>query len=237
MNDFALAIAGSLALTGFHALTPLLEHVPERQRAPLTSVSGGAGLAYVFLYLLFELATDGAPKIHALVPLGPAPLETLFILLLGAITVTYVLQVQLEKTSDPRDDHHGFALLFMTYNFLAGAGLVEEARGGALNLAFYVTAIGLHLLFNDLFLLHLCHSAHTWRWRSALAAAPLLGCTLAAGLGLPSGALYGMLALVAGGTIINVLRHELPDLRSFHPYAFIGGVVGYAALIFATWRF
>lgn len=237
MNHLALAITGSLALAGFHVLILFLKNLPDRYRATLASVSGGVGLTYVFLYLLFELATEGAPKIHALAPLGPEPLATLFVLLLSALSATYVVQLQFEKTPSPRDDHRGFALLFLTYNFLAGVGVVEEATWGALNLAFYVTTIGFHLLFNDLFLLDHYPTAHTSRWRSALGAAPVLGCGLAAGFDIPVGALYVSIALVAGGTITNVLRRELPELRSFRPIAFIAGVVGYAALIFAGWRF
>jgi hypothetical protein len=54
---------------------------------------------------------------------------------------------------------------------------------------------------------------------------------------IPAGALYGSLALVAGGTITNAFRSELPQRRSFRAIAFIAGVAGYGALIFATWRF
>lgn len=237
MNHLVLAMTGSLALAGFHVLTLFLKDLPARYRATLTSVSGGAGLAYVFLYLSFELATEGAPKIHALMPLGPEPLATLFVLLLGALSATYILQLEFERTPSPHDDHRGFALLFLAYNFLAGTGVVEEATWGARNLAFYVTAIGLHLLFNDLFLQHRYPVAHTSRWRSALGAAPVLGCGLAAGFNIPAGALYGSLALVADGTITDAFRNELPERRSFRAIAFIAGVAGYGALIFATWRF
>jgi hypothetical protein len=237
VNPLFLAIVGSLALAGFHVLSVLFRDLPARHRAILTSVSGGAGLAYVFLYLLFELVSEGAAKLHALVPLGPEPLATLFLLLLSALSVTHILQMQLEKTPSLQDDHRGFALLFLAYNLLAGAGVVEEATWGIQNLVFYVTAIGFHLLFNDLFLLHRFPAHHSWRWRSALGAAPVLGCGLAAGFGLPAGALYASLALLAGGTITNAFRSELPEQRSFRPIAFAAGVVGYGAVIFATWRF
>jgi uncharacterized NAD-dependent epimerase/dehydratase family protein len=88
---------------------------------------------------------------------------------------------------------------------------VEEAHGGLLNLGFYVTASGLHLLFNDIFLLRLCPSAHHWRRRAALAATPVIGCALATGFARREGVLYVMLALIAGNTVITVGRHELPN--------------------------
>lgn len=237
MPELTIAFTASLLLGGFHLLAPALERVPARYRAPLASFSGGAGLAYVFLYLLFELVTEGAEKIHALVALGPAPVETLFILLLGAFIASYVVQVQLEKTAERRDDHRGYAILFLTYNLLAGAGLREEATWGAINVALYVVAIGLHLLFNDRFLLHLDPQAHSWRWRGLLAIMPAVGCAAVVALDVSVGVLYAMLALVAGGTIINVVRQELPEVKLFRPLSFVGGAVLYALLIFAAWRF
>ncbi|HJV49822.1 MAG TPA: hypothetical protein VJ652_00070 [Noviherbaspirillum sp.] len=236
MGETAAALAGSLALASAYALSPAIVRLPRRYLASLDSFIGGTGLAYVLLYLLFGLTKYGAPKIHALLPLGPEPLETLFILLLGALSASYLLQVHLEQSPSLRDDYLGNVVLFLAYNFLAGAGVVEEAHAGLLNLFFYVTALGLHLLFNDIFLAHLCPDAHHWRWRAALAAMPVIGCALAAGVALPEGVLYGMLALIAGSTVINVVRHELPGPKNFRPAAFFAGVVIYAALIVATWR-
>jgi hypothetical protein len=237
MSEIPAALVGSLALAGVHALSPTIAHLPRRYRALSSSVSGGVGLAYVFLYLLFELAKYGAPKIHAAWRLGPDPLESLFVLLLAALSLTFLLQARFEASPDRRDDHLGNALLFVAYNGLAGTGVVEEARAGTLNLVFYVTALGLHLLSNDVFLSHLWPAAPHGRWRIALAAAPVAGCLLAAGFALSEGVLYTLLALIAGGTIMNVLRHELPNARDVRPAAFVFGVVVYAGLIIGTWRF
>jgi hypothetical protein len=231
-----LAIAGSLVLALAHALTMPLERIPSRYGVWLGSLAGGVGLAYVFLYLLFELVTAGAGPIHGVLPIGNEPLQALFLLLLAGLSVAYVLQIRLLQTPDPADDHRGYACFFIVYNLLAGAGVAEEARWGALNLSFYVVALGLHLLFNDRFLLHLSPRSHTGRWRVALAAAPVLGCVLAVGLNPPDSVLYGLLTLVAGGTIINVMRLELPAPEKFHPWAFLAGVIGYAALMVINWR-
>lgn len=100
-----------------------------------------------------------------------------------------------------------------------------------------MVAIGIHLLFNDLFLLHRYPTDHTLARRSALGIAPVCGFALAAAFGLPAGLLYIALAMVAGGTLVNVLRRELPETWNLRPFAFTAGVVVYAALIFATWRF
>lgn len=235
--DASLALAGSLALGSPHVLSPLLARTPARYLASLQNFAGGAGLAYVFLYLLFELARFGAPKIHAVLPLGPDPLETLFLVMLLALLATYLLQAYLQACGRPAREHAGFAALLCTYNFLAGGGVAEEARGGGLNLVFYVTALGMHLLFNDLFLSHLAPAVHGWRWRLLLAGAPVVGCALALADVLGEGAQYLMLAALAGGTVVNVVRHELPSPREVRPLAFLAGAAVYAGLIVATWRF
>lgn len=237
MLEILIAAAGALVLAGVHVLTPVLDRLSSRAQAALASFAGGAGLAYVTLYLLYELAYEGAEKIHELLPLGPAPLESLFILLLVALALNYVIQMQLQQTPDRADDHAGHALLFLLYNFLAGGAVVEEARWGILNLGFYVTALGMHILFNDVFLHHVCASAHTWRWRVALAGSPLLGFAFVVAFNVPDALLYLMLAYVAGGTIINVLRLELPEVERFRPWPFIAGIVTYAVVVLGTWRF
>jgi hypothetical protein len=236
VGTIAAALLGSFVLAAVHALAPLVARLPERYLVQVASFSGGAGLAYVFLYQLFELAKFGAPKIHALLPLGPEPLETLFILLLGALLANYLMQVVLESNPRQQDRYTGLAVSFLVYNFLAGGGLVDEART-ALNLAFYVSALGLHLLFNDLFLSHMGNPAGHRCWRLALAAMPVAGCALAAAGLLSDPVQYAMLAVIAGGTLINVFRYELPGPQAVKVLPLVGGALVYAALIIATWRF
>lgn len=234
MGELA-AVAGSVLLALVHLLTPRLARLSPARLTALASFSGGAGLAYVFLYLLFELVRFGAAKIHQLLPLTPEPLETLFLFLLCAVAGLYLVQAMLESSPHRRDDYVGSALLFVVYNFLTGAGLLEEAHGGLLNLAFYLVAIGMHLLFNDQFLLHLGGTPRA-RWRIALAIAPVAGCILSIVATVGDGVLYLALTVIAGSTIINVVRHELPGAHR-RPGFFVSGVLLYAALIFATWRF
>ena len=228
---------GSLMLAGIHAFTSVLNRIPERHQAQIESISGGVGLAYVFLYLLFELVRDGAPLVHALLPIGPEPVESLAILLAASVCGAYLLQTQLERTTHVSGQHRALAAFFVAYNFLAGAGLVEEARWGALNVAIYVAAVGLHLLCNERLLIHLYGRAHGPSWRTTFAAAPVLGFMIAAGFRPPESALYVVLTVVAGATIINVVRRELPGALRIRPFPFLLGFVGYGSLILAKWRF
>lgn len=237
MNTIVLALLGSLTLAGIHAFTSVLNRVPERRQAAIESISGGVSLTYVFLYLLFELVRDGAPLVHDVLPLGPEPLESLAILLAASVAVAYLLQAHLERTAHLSDQYRALAAFFIAYNFLAGAGLAEEARWGALNIAIYVAAVGLHMLCNERLLVHLYGRTHGRFWRGTLAAAPVLGFGIATGFRLPESALYVVLTVVAGATIINVVRRELPGAHHVRPFLFLMGSVGYGFLILAKWRF
>lgn len=232
-----LALAASLLLAGVHLLPPALDRLPGRVQAMLGSLAGGIGLAYVFLYLLFELAKDGSAWLHTVLPIVRDPLETIFLVLWGAIVAAYLLYAWVARSPSQRDDHHVLAAFLGVYNLVAGAAVVEEARWGALNLGVYALALGLHLLFNDRHLQHLCPAAHTPAWRAMLAIAPVAGCALTLALSPPVGLGYLLLTLVAGFTIISVFRQELPDPQHVNLPAFLAGTCGYALLILATWRF
>jgi hypothetical protein len=187
--------------------------------------------------LLFELVRDGAPLVHDLLPLGPEPIESLAILLAASVGGAYLLQTHLERTTHLSGQHRALAAFFVAYNFLAGAGLAEEAHWGVLNSAIYVAAVGMHMLCNERLLIHLYGSAHGRSWRATLAAAPFLGFAIAAGFRPPQSVLYATLTVVAGATVINVVRRELPGALRLRAFPFLLGFVGYGSLILAKWRF
>jgi hypothetical protein len=66
---------------------------------------------------------------------------------------------------------------------------------------------------------------------------PVAGCALAAAGLLSDPVQYAMLAVIAGGTLINVFRYELPGPQAVKVLPLVGGALVYAALIIATWRF
>lgn len=67
------------------------------------------------------------------------------------------------------------------------------------------------------------------RW--FLAAAVLGGSRLSQLTDVPETALMAVLALLAGGAVLNVLKEELPDRRGSRFSAFVLGTVGYAAVL------
>lgn len=233
---WALAIAGSLALVSAHAVTRLMKSSSRRNQALVGSIVGGVGLSYVFLYLLFRLAKYGGAAIHGLLPLGPDALETMFMVLLAAVASAYVLQIHLLRRPGCALNYAATATYWILYGMLAGGALVEEAQRGWFRLGLYVIAIGCHLGINDWFLSNLCPERHRGPWRVTLVVAPMIGCLAVLGLAVPPGVLYLLLTLVAGLTIINTIRLELPDPPAFRTSGFLAGLLLYAMLIISTWQ-
>ena len=98
----------------------------------------------------------------------------------------------------------------------------------------FVVALGLHFLVND----HALVEHHGDRYRSRgrwwLVGGLLVGWAVgsAPSIRLPDVILALALSYIAGGTILNILRHELPDTdRSADVGAFVLGAAGYTALL------
>ncbi|MBA4264768.1 MAG: hypothetical protein C0453_06785 [Comamonadaceae bacterium] len=120
---------------------------------------------------------------------------------------------------------------FTVYNALIGHLLVEQARRGMGPLILLTAAMALHFLVNDHALRehHQLRYHHTGRW--VLSAAVLLG--TGAGLvgAVPSLAVSLLVAFLAGGVVLNVLKEELPAANESSFGAFLLGMVAYATLL------
>jgi zinc transporter ZupT len=141
------------------------------------------------------------------------------------------------QTGDGSDQQTGAATFWLSmsgftmYNALIGYLLVEEAARGWGQLLLLTLAMALHFLVNDYALRehHQARYRRTGRW--VLSAAVLLG----TGLGLvgtvPPLVVSLLVAVLAGGVVLNVLKEELPAARESSFGAFLLGVVGYTALL------
>lgn len=126
---------------------------------------------------------------------------------------------------------------FTLYNALVGYLLLHregEERGGAVaweSLVLFTLAMGLHFLVNDFGLRdHYQHRYQRYgRW--LLSGAVLAGWAVGAMTPLHPLVIAVLVAFLAGGVVLNVVKEELPEERESRWWAFALGAAGYAGLL------
>ena len=237
MPDLWPAIAVSV-FVAIHVSGYRLRWLAHAPRSIWLSLAGGSSVAYVFLHLLPELA-QGQRALEGAMPgeLVSGLEKHIYLLALAGLTLFYGLErlasgSRLKTQEGAQATGTGvFALhiaSFASYNFLIGYLLVHGERS---DLFFYATAMGLHFLVNDNALRehHKARYDRLGRW--LLAAAVLAGWALGNQLEIAEVWVQVLIALLAGGIILNVMKEELPSERASRFWAFFLGAAAYGALI------
>lgn len=231
------------ALVGVHLLWGRLALPGGPPRSSWLSAAGGVSVAYVFLHLMPELhegqhTLGEAASMAWLVRLGDSGI---YLVALVGLTVFHGLERlamrsrAASRAGGAADRTRGriFAVhvaAFALYNLVIGYLLVH---GGSDNLVLYAAAMALHFIIND----HALREHHKERYdrvgRPVLAAAVLVGWLAAQWLHAGAAAVLLLVALLAGGVILNVLKEELPERRESRFSAFLVGAAGYGALLLA----
>ena len=117
---------------------------------------------------------------------------------------------------------------------LIGYLLVHRIEETFEALALFTLAMALHFVVNDFGLRDHHREAYTRVGRWILAAALFVGVGLAFAAPVPEAAIAVILAFIAGGVVLNVLKEELPEDRQSRFTAFAAGAAIYAALLLAV---
>lgn len=228
-----LSFLAALAFAFSHLFAGELRFLEGVPRSRWLSVAGGVSVAYVFLHLLPEL-NEGQRALEA--HLAFVEHRAYLVALLG-LTVFYGLERaalasrQEGKGGEDAANSGVFWLhvvSYSLYNALIGYLLLHREEAGLL---WYSVAIGLHFVVTDFGLRehHKRRYHTTGRW--LLAAAVLAGWGLGLASDVSDAVITGLLAFLAGGVVLNVLKEELPEERRSRFWAFALGVLGYAALL------
>lgn len=230
----AVALLVAVAIAAVHLLAPRLWAAAERPRSPVLSCAGGVSVAFVFVHLLPELSR-AQDEVGDAVGLLPYLERHVYLLALLGLVVFYGL----EGLSRP--DAGGVAgggiaaaasfAVFGAYNAVIGYLLVEQAGDGALRVALFGLAMGLHLLVIDEALREQHRDAHARAGRYLLAAGVLLGWSTGLLTEVAPATLGLAIAFLAGGIVLNVLKQELPAERQSRFGFFALGVGAYSALL------
>ncbi len=216
----------------------MLDGIP---RSVWLSLAGGASVAYVFVHILPELA-QGQEAMRQASPSGMLWLEHhVYLIAMLGLAAFYGLERAAQTFRGNRSRQAAgvsifwiHVLAFGLYNTLIGYLLLHREQGGLASLAFYTLAFALHFIVND----HSLREQHQerydrvgrWTLSVAIAAGWLIGLVVDAS----EATLAAAFALLAGGTILNVLKEELPEERRSRFWAFAAGMLLYTALLLAV---
>ncbi|MFC6992616.1 hypothetical protein ACFQH3_13205 [Haladaptatus sp. GCM10025707] len=120
---------------------------------------------------------------------------------------------------------------FTVYNLLIGYLLFHREETGFVNLVLYFIAMALHLVVNDVGLRELHERAYDHIGKWLVATGVIVGGVIGALSAVPSILVSLLLAFIAGGVILNVIKEELPDERQSRFWAFAVGAGLYTALM------
>ena len=244
-----------------HVAAPALRGLHGVPRSIWLSMAGGASVSYVFVLLLPELArgqehigrvVGGTGAAHG----SPLVGKHVYLIALAGFAVYHGVDTVASRSRSQsgerrtaasqtgRAEHGGAAETiagsgafwfhmagFAVYNAVIGHVLTSREQLGRASLAFFALAIALHFLVTDVSLSE--HHGHRYRsvgrWLLVLALGS--GAATAALADLSDAVVAGMVAFLAGGIILNVIKEELPSQRRSRFWAFAAGTVGYTLLL------
>ena len=237
-----LSVAAGLLLALVHLSAHRLRALDGTPRSRWLSAAGGASVAYVFLHLLPEIAAAR----EDLSDLGVLEEELAWTLALVGLVAFYALEALVRRKRRDADPamHAGRATAtgafwlhlgsFAIYNVITGYLLTHGEDRGAVTLGLFTLALGLHFLVVDYGLRE--DQLATWRrlGRWVVTGALLAGLGLGLLTSPPDALVFGLVAFLGGGIVLNVLKEELPEERGSRITPFVLGAAGYAALLLGS---
>jgi len=242
----AAYVAAAIALAAVHVLSGRLRFLNRIPRSRWLSVAGGMSVAYVFAYLLPELA-KGQQTVEGDVGPGETPFlpfleDHVYLLALFGLALFYGIEKHSRMSRHQRREGDGDAATgagafwlsigsFTVYNAIIGYLLVDGELRTLDALVLYTVALGVHFVINDGGLREHHKQVYHRVGRWLVAGAVLAGLALGLATEVPERAIALLLAFVAGGVILNVLKEELPSEQRAQFVPFLLGAALYTVLL------
>ena len=251
MSDHEIAaLVAAFVLAGLHLFGSALRFLTLVPRSRWLSAAGGVSVAYVFVHLLPELA-EGQAAIEGESGGGeeaaPRPMldfleHHVYLVALVGLAVFYGVERHSlsarrrreRQTAEDQTIDAAFWLSitsFAVYNAVIGYLLLRSDLQELTQLGLYTLALGVHFVINDLALREHHRDAYHRVGRWLIAAAVLAGWALGIATDVSERVLALVIAFIAGGVVLNVLKEELPEERLAQFAPFVGGALAYAVLL------
>jgi hypothetical protein len=239
------ALIAILVLATIHAGAGVVRRIPVSIRPRVASAAAGISVAYIFLELLPSL-TERQGVIAGSGLLPGIERHVYMAALLGLVIAFWVETASrksrrrsIDTGSGATTDARTFWLSisgFAVFNASVGYAIADPYDPAVTPFWIFVIAMGLHFLANDESLVENHGFRYELAGRWVLVGSLVFGWFLGAlpRFELSEPAMALVLSYIAGGTIMNIIRHELPQTeRESDVLAFALGVVVYGVIVIA----
>ncbi|MBH0161566.1 ZIP family metal transporter [Fictibacillus sp. 26RED30] len=228
-----------------HLSSKYLSFIKDSPRSKFLSFSGGVAVAYVFLHLLPDLNYYQQKVGESLKKgIGHYVEDHIYLIAMLGLVLFYGLE-RLVKNSKKKKDAQSnseevavssgvfwiHVTSFFLYNAVIGYLLIREEYETKWGMFFFFLALSIHFVAND----HGLRKDHKQKYdkygRALLTVAILIGWAVGAITVVHVLIESILVALLAGGIILNVLKEELPENQESSFVAFIAGLTGFSILM------
>ena len=226
-----------MVIASSHWLASKVANRPDREQVRWASFGGGAGMAYVFVHLLPELASHGQAlsKAPGMETFAPTPIQEalLFLIALVGIMATYSLDViATHERQAGRVAGSLHTLNFAAISYLYAYSLPSLISTGLAYGVLFTIAISAHVLLADRTMAARHPTIFRTRTRWLGTAALVLG-LLHAALLHPVADLHLAIAtaFLGGGLLMAVFREELPAVNRTRLGWLVAGTISMTSLL------
>ena len=228
-----LLLALAFVLATVHLLAGKLRFLDTVPRSRWLSAAGGISVAYVLVHLLPELAELQAHLNETLPAIALAVERHVYVVALVGLAAFYGIEHWSRRSGRDAEGVSPAAMfsfaMYCIYNAVIGYLLLQ--RDTIAEAVAFAVALGLHFVVNDYGLRQNHRSSYHRYGRWLLSAAVVAGAVIGYATAVSEVVIAGAVAFVGGGTILNVLKEELPEERESRFTAFLAGATLYTALL------
>nr|WP_222433275.1 ZIP family metal transporter [Planomicrobium sp. CPCC 101079] len=232
-------VIGFILIHLFSKNMTFLKDVP---RSRFLSIAGGIAVAYVFLHLLPDLGRYQETLQEELETSSWRFLEShIYVIAMLGLALFYGLEKMAKSSKHKEAEEEGEKSpagvfwvhigSFTLYNAIIGYLLIREEYVREWGMVFFFVAMGVHFITNDRGLRATHKEDYDRYGRWLLTIAILVGWLIGVLTEVNELVISVLVAVLAGGVILNVLKEELPEERESSFTAFCLGLFGYSILL------
>jgi hypothetical protein len=197
------------------------------------SLGSGLAIAYVFVDILPKLAKRGQVVQQAFIGIFPFVERHVYVITLAGFLLFFSVN-QMPKVMPTRKTFWLSLASYAFFNFLVGYAVVDKDNPEVKPLALFTLAIALHFFTNDYTLSERHGEEYRKKGRWLLIVSLFLGWASGIGTTIPPAAIAIASAFIAGGVIMNVTQHELPEENPHSLGVFLLTAIFYTILLLSV---